>query len=37
MTALTWSSNRTGSTMMFLGGAWNRTEPIGTTVSAECR
>ena len=31
MTALTWSSNSTGSTMTLRGGALNRPEPIGTT------
>ena len=30
ITALIWSSNRTGSTMMFCGTALNSAEPIGT-------
>ena len=30
ITALTWFSNRTGSTMMFCGTTLNRAEPIGT-------
>ena len=32
ITALTWPSNSTGSTMMLLGGASNRLEPIGWAV-----
>ena len=32
ITALTWPSNSTGSTMMFRGGTLNSPEPIGTTL-----
>ena len=32
ITALTWPSNSTGSTMMLCGAAWNRPEAIGYAV-----